>query len=331
MKKIIELPLIEPLYSAYHFQGPGTATLVDNPSLRNWYLDHAVILACSKKFLKGFTTPELNILDSSWGANPYLEKKRYEMEFLNGYVHYVIRNLLNEGYYVCFSGVDDYFVEGKSWYKERHFYHDGTICGYNQMDKTYCIYAYDNNWIYRKFWTSQSSFEKGRQSMFKEHRFGFICGIKPQSEQVCFSSETALKKIMEYLDSSMEKYPEDSGGAVYGTAVHDYLANYIQKLHEGSIPYEKMDRRVFRIIWEHKKAMLERIRLIESDLQMENLFSESYIKVVQEAEHSRMLYAAHHMKRRDSVLPVIQRKLLEIKAYETEILEALLSKSKGKN
>ena len=38
-KKKIELPLVEPLYSTYHYQGPGTAVLVNNPSIRNWYLN----------------------------------------------------------------------------------------------------------------------------------------------------------------------------------------------------------------------------------------------------------------------------------------------------
>ena len=79
------------------------------------------------------------------------------MQFMKGYIHPLIRNLLDAGYYVCFVGVDDYYVKGKSWYKERHVNHDGAICGYNQEDKTYCLYSYDSNWVYRKFWTTQKN------------------------------------------------------------------------------------------------------------------------------------------------------------------------------
>lgn len=329
MKKKIELPIVEPLYSTYNYQGPGTAILINNPSIRNWYLNQVMILTCTRKFLNGFTTPEIRIAESSWNANPYFDKKRYELQFMEGHAHFVIRKLLDAGYYVCFNGIDDYYVEGKSWYHERHFNHDGCICGYNQENKTYCIYSYDQNWIYQKFWTTQKSFEAGRKAQFKKGKHGSICGIKPKTDQIIFSHETALKKIAEYLDSNMEKYPETAEGTVSGIVVHDYIAKYVDKLYDGSIPYEKIDRRVFRMIWEHKNVMLERISLIENALSMDHSISESYRSVVREADNCRMLYAAHHMKQRNAVLPIIQKKLLTLKEKEQKLLTKLLEKSKG--
>ncbi|MBE6604923.1 MAG: hypothetical protein E7639_04375 [Ruminococcaceae bacterium] len=329
MKKKIELPLVEPLYSTYPCQGAGTAVLINNPSIRNWYLNQVMILTCMRKFLNGFTTPEIGVVESSWVANPYLDKKWHNMQFMEGHTHFVIRKLLDEGYYVYFTGIDDYYVEGKSWYHERHFDHDGCICGYDQENKTYCIYSYDQNWIYQKFWTTQKSFDAGRKALFKKKRYGNICGIKPKGEQIAFSHETALKKIAEYLDSNLEKYPETEEGAVYGIVVHDYIAKYVGKLYDGSIPYEKMDRRVFRMIWEHKKVMLERVKLIEDALSLDHSLSDAYTSVVREADNCRMLYAAHHMKQRNSVLPIIQKKLMSLKEKEKKLLENLLEATKG--
>lgn len=329
MKKKVELPLLEPLYSTYQFEGPGTAVLVNNPSIRNWYLSHAVTLACSRAFLKGAPTPKVMVVGSSWMANPFLDTKLYNMQFLKGYVHYVIRNLLDEGYYVCFSDVDDYYVEGKSWYREKHLPHDGCICGYDQENKTYCIYSYDQSWIYRKFWTSQKSFEKGRRVQFDKEIFGCIWGIKPLNDQVAFYPHTALKKITEYVNSTMEIYPETSNDPAYGIIVHDYVSKYVDKLYDGSIPYEKMDRRVFRVIWEHKKVMLERIERIEADLSLDHSISEAYKDVVREADNCRMLYAIHHMKQRNASLPIIQKKLLSLKTREKELLEKLLKATEG--
>lgn len=328
-KKKVELPLVEPIYSTYHYQGDGSAVLVNNPSIQNWYLNQVLMLTCTRKFLNGFTTPEISIADSSWNLNPHIDKKWYNTQFLKGHVHSVIRNLLDAGYYVHFNGVDDYYVEGKSWYHERHFNHDGCICGYDQENKTYCIYAYDQNWIYQKFWTSQKCFDRGLKAMFKKGYFGNFCGIKPKENQVEFSSETALKKIVEYLDSTMDKYPETEQGTVIGIVVHDYIAKYIEKLYDGSIPYERMDRRIFRMIWEHKKVMLERIKLIENDLSLGSNISDAYNTVVREANNIRMLYASHHMKRKDSVLPIIKKKLLSIKELEQKLLEELLNNTKG--
>lgn len=327
--KKLELPLTEPLYSTYHMQGTGTAILVSNPSIQNRYLNQILMLTCSRKFLNGFTSPEINIADSAWDVDPYLDKKWYNMQFLEGYTHVVIKKLLNAGYYVYFNGIDDYYVKGKSWYHEKHFSHDGCICGYDQENKTYCIYSYDRDWIYQKFWTPQKSFDAGRRAQFKKGQHGIVCGIKPHKDVVSFSAEAALKNIAKYLDSNMEKYPEAAEGAVVGIVVHDYIAKYLQLLYEGSIPHSKMDRRVFRLIWEHKKVMLQRIVRIEETLSLDSAISKAYNAVVRDADHCRMLYAAHHMKQRNEILPIIRKKLLALKSKEQDLLHALLEKSEG--
>ena len=40
-----------------------------------------------------------------------------------------------------------------------------------------------------------------------------------------------------------------------------------------------------------------------------------------------MLYASHHMKRRDSVLPIIKKKLLNLMNNERELLTLLIEKT----
>lgn len=322
-KKKLELPLLQPMYSTYHHQGPATATLCENPSIRNFYLNQVMNLTCTRRFLSGYTSPEISVAQSQWKDNPYLDRKWYSMQFLGGYVHSVIRNFLDAGYYVCFSGIDDYYVAGKSWYRERHFKHDGCICGYDREDQTYCIYAYDENWIYQKFRTPQKAFEAGRRAMFRAGQYGSICGIKPKKDPVAFSPETVQSKIAEYLSSDRLPYPETEDGTVSGIAVHDYIALYLEKLCDGSIPYERIDRRVFRMIWEHKKAMLERIVLLEDAWSAGHEISESYRSVVREADNCRMLYAAHLMKQRNALLPVIRQKLCALKEKEKKLLNAL--------
>lgn len=329
MNKIVELPIIEPIYSTYHDQGSGAAILKDNESIRNWYLNQSIILTCNRKFLQGFTTPEIKIVDSAWLSNPNYYRHDYSARFLKQYIHPIIKNFLDQGYYVYYSGIDDYYLEGKTWYKTRHFGHDGLICGYNQKDRTYCIFAYDSNWVYNKFWVSQKSFEEGRKAMNEKSVFGVICGIKPKGNKVLFSSSIALKKINEYLNSSIEQYPENEDGPVFGIVVHDFIAKYVDKLIDESIPYEKMDRRIFRLIWEHKKVMLERIRCIENELSLSSEIGDQYEKIVRNADNIRMLYASHNLKRRDAVLPIIRDKLLAIKKNEQALLLALLDNQKG--
>lgn len=328
MKQIIELPLISPVYSTYH-HGFFSALLADNPTIRNWYYMNVIILQCNTKFLGGYTTPQINVEGISFKCNPFLEKITIPMQFLKGCMGPTIRNLINKGYYIHFTGVDDYYVEGKSCYRERHLIHDGGICGYNQEDKTFCLYAYDSNWIYKKFWTSQGSFMRGVYSSIKQGRYGDLYALKPNTkETVEFCAYTALNKISTYLDPACEKHPENGDENVFGIIVHNYIAKYIGMLYNGSIPYERMDWRTLRMIWEHKKVMLERIKLIEQKMQLNDSISSAYSPLVSKSNYARMLYASHYIKRRDELLPTIQNILIEIRNQEEKLLTELISKFK---
>jgi len=324
MKKKIELPLIEPLYSTYHHQGPGVAITAANPTIRNYYLNEVMNLTCSRRFLRGFTSPEVSVENSTCGTNPHLEKKWYMMEYLKGYINILIRELLDHGYYVYFNGVDDFYVEGKSWYGEKHFSHDGLICGYDREEKTYTLYAYDSRWVYCRFRTPQAAFDRGRIAMCRVGQPGAICGYKPRPERVLFSPEKVCRHLVDYLDSDTDRYPTTGTGLVYGTAVHDYIGLYLGKLLDGSIPYERMDRRVFRMVWDHKRVMAERLSLLEDALGLPHDYSRAYESIVTEADRMRMLYASYRMKRRDGLLPMLIGKLTAVKEKETELLHEML-------
>lgn len=330
MSKRVELSLVDALYSTYHYQGPCTAIIVDNPTIRNWYLNERMNLTCTRKFLNGFTTPEISIVGTAWGECPYFEKIWVSSRFAGGDINRIIRKMLDEGYYIVFDNIDDYYVAGKSWYHERHFNHDGMICGYDQGNKTYCLYSYDSKWIYHKFWTSQRSFNRARIAMEKQGLFANFYALKARGDVVAFSPQKVYDGIKEYLDSDLEKYPFEGEDSVFGIAVHAFIAEYIAKMYRGDIPYDRMDRRVFRLIWEHKKAMQERIELVEKSLKLNDTISKKYVRLVKETDTMRMLYAYHHMKRRDSVLPIIEKKLLKLMQDERKLLNQLLRKMERK-
>ncbi len=320
MDKVLELKLCAPLYSTFHVQGTGGAVMYNNPTIRNWYYNETVNLRCTRRFLNGYSSPELTVPKSLWNEIPHLEQRWYGMEFLKGYVNVVIRELLAQRYYVNFGGVDDYYVKGKSWYKKRHFNHDGLIHGYNQNDKTFRIYAYDESFIYRSFDTGQRHFNEGRKAMFDKGTYGYICGIKPKDEKVMIEPVRIYNGIKEYLNSSFDIFPMDEEGEVYGIVVLDYLIMYITMLLNGTVPYEKMDWRIFRLLWEHESVMKERIRLVSGMFRMHTSLAGNYTDIVKEADTIRILYASYHMKKRDHLLHTILEKLNFIRAEEERIL-----------
>ena len=326
----VRLPLGKPFFSTYHFQGVAGAISPSNPDLRNWYLNEAISLCCERVFLYGFSTPHLSIVNSSWLDTMNIERliypTRFMDELLGNDIHVLIRYLLCQGYYVNFDGIDDYFLEGKSWYGKRHFCHDGLIYGYDLDDNTYDVYAYDSEWIYRDFKVSVKSFENGRRAMNDRGIYGTIGGVKAYNHPIPFDPLCTYKNLCQYLSSSIKEYPFDGEGKVTGIVVHEYLAEYTRRLYHGLIQYDKMDWRVFRVVWEQKAFMLERIQKVEETLGFDDTLSRRYEPVVREANTIRMLYASHAQKRRDSILPTIIDKLLRIYETERDILEALVSK-----
>lgn len=325
-KKHVELPMLAPLYGTYQYQGQATAVLSQNPSILNWYFNNIFILSCNRRFLNGFTSPEIDVVDSDWHDCPYLEKVCYDTRFLDGCFDKIVKNILKDGYYVFFDGVDDYYVKGKSWYKERHIKHDGMLFGFDEDKKTYDIFSYDSDWVYRKYKTTQRSFYNGVTGLLKSGENSAFFAVKPMNDIIEFEPKTVMLKMKEYLDSTIERYPENENGTVFGIAVHDYLVKYIEMLYDASIPFWKMDRRVMRLIWEHKNVMLKRIRLLEETLGLDCSIGDNYEKLVTEADRARLLYASYHMRRRDALLPMIRNGLIEIKNREEELLNELIRK-----
>lgn len=324
MKTFVELPLAEPMFKTFQNQAAGTVILGENPSLNNWYLMETTDISCTRDFLNGRTTPDFFVTNSFWYRNPHLESISISFRFVGGEINRIIRRMLDEGYYVYFHAVDDYYIKGKSWYKERHVPHDGLICGYNQNEKTYCIYAYDSNWVCQKFWTPQKCLDNARNADRKQGKYGTLYALKPRDTQVNFSVGIACQRIAHYLDSPLEIDPRDGIEKVHGSKVQFYLSEYVKKLYDGSIPYERKDRRIFRQLWEHKKVMLQRLRMIEEECEMDNTFSGRYAPLVALADNIRAQYTMYVLKRRDSLLPKISAQVLALMEREWEILHDFL-------
>lgn len=158
---------------------------------------------------------------------------------------------------------------------------------------------------------------------------GGIHTIKPRQVTIELNLAEIFESIREYLGCSFRKaHVGELSTNVFGIETHEYMAMYLTMLANGDIPHERMDWRIFRQLWEHKKVMQERIAVVEKRLGAPATISEAYAEVVRQANNMRMLYAAHHIKRKDSVLPIIRKKLLVITETEFQLLSRFLELDK---
>ena len=204
--KKVELPLIEPLIATYHRQGSGCAIIGSNPSIQNWYLNACVDMHCNRKFLRGYTTPEINIHKSNIADIFCFQKEETLVKYIKKLTCKIIKLALNDGKYVFFCRIDDYYIKGKTWYMERHFPHDGLIYGYDDSDKTFLMYAYDENWVYRCFKTPIKCFKKALNSKITTINNASITLLSTKSDKIDLNLKEIRDKLKNYLASSFEKY-----------------------------------------------------------------------------------------------------------------------------
>ena len=325
MGKVL-LPYVEPMYSTYHYLANSGIPAKENATSDNWFYNNTVDWKCSRKFLHGFTTPEMCLHTGSIWSVPFLEKSGITTRFVRRCAVELIKTMLDDGYYVAFSGVDDYYVKGKSWYQEQHFNHDGLIVGYDDENETFAIAAYDQRWIFTVFNTPQKCFVQGLNVLCDKSSYGGIYAVKAKNDVQDLNLSVIYQELNKYLSSDIDLFPLTDPRGVTGIAVYDFICMYLDKLSDGSIPHERRDRRIFRLIWEHKKCMLGRIKAVENQCKWDRSISDSYADVVTLSDKVRFIYSKFVIKFSSKDLENIQQSLLKMKKLEICLLGSFIDR-----
>ena len=74
--------------------------------------------------------------------------------------------------------------------------------------------------------------------MCKKGVYSDIYAIKPHGDIQVLDLNLIRSQLAAYLASIISVYPLEGSDFVYGIVVYDYLCLYLDKLADGSIPYE---------------------------------------------------------------------------------------------
>lgn len=322
----VELPVADPMYSTYHFLASAGIAAMQNPTWENWYYNYTVDLRCNRKFLQGYTSPTVGLESAGIWVMTILDKSAVNNRFARYCSLQIIKTMLDEGYYVYFAGIDDYYIKGKSWYQERHFPHGGLISGYDDEEETFTMVAYDSRWLFTTFKTPQSCFVEGLEAMCSQGHFETITAFRANNIVLDLDINMIRKDLKKYLSSNLNQYPMNEPEHVWGIILYDYICLYLDKLMDGSVPYDRKDRRIFRMIWEHKKCMYKRIIAVENECGWDHEISDAYEKVVKLGDKARFIYSKFVLKYSSKNLENIQIILMEMKDLDNAILGKFLKR-----
>ena len=322
------LPYSEPPYNTYMFLANHGIIAMQNPNGYLWYINNTVPLICERKFLDGYGALELRTNPRGLRANDNIEKVDVSSQFCIEDMMKIAKAMLDSDYYIVYDTVDDYYIEGKSFFNERHFYHDGIIFGYDDFDDSFSIAAYDKSWNYGVFKTPRKGFEEALYKSWERKQYPRFVASKPLGNPEILNIAFIESELEEYISSDFEKYPIDSNNQISGIVAQDYTVIYLKMLTDGRIKYDKLDWRIMRMIWEHKKCMFDRIRMIEEKLGLSSYISESYSAIVRDSNIMRLQYVKCHFKKNDDVLLSIANKILDINKKEKNLISKLISEMK---
>lgn len=318
-----QLPYVEPLFCTYHYLANHGVVAQQNPTGYIWFLNNCIQLHCSNKFLTGYSDLKLSVSRKGFFVNPNIEMYATSSRFCLTEITTLIKRMIDEDFYIIFNDLDDYYVEGKSFYQERHFYHDGLIIGYDDDENTYSFVAYDKTMNYRLFKVSDFSLNEAIKKSQEEGVIPRFLAVKSYNYPETLNYPQIIDALNDYLNPKEAKNLE---GDVNGIDIYESVIRYLDKLADQSIPHAKMDWRIMRLIWEHKKCMLLRIQEIEKNLQFSNDFSLAYQKIVDESKFLHLLYAQYHIKAQDRLIQVMKKKIEYLATLEKELLAKFLYK-----
>ena len=320
----VSLPFEMPRYSSYHWLADAGVPAKNNPTSDVWYFNNTVPIHCNPALFQVQTFyPNVQVARGNIWDLPFLEKVHFQSRFVKNCSREIIQSLLEQGFYAHFWGADDYYIPGKSWYKRKHLGHDGLLCGVDNDTGEYSLAAFDTGWRYCLFQTTQRGVAAALKQNVERQGWGELVGVKCDPNYVVELDVPLIKKeLEEYLSAP----PFNRDDTTTGISVHDALSEYLDTFKAGETPHERSDRRIFRMMWEHKSCMLDRIKAVEAHCGLDDEISAEYATLVELSDQIRFIYMKYCSNRNDRLIDGIQELLREVAGKEAQPLSRLCEK-----
>ncbi|AIQ12233.1 hypothetical protein PDUR_10090 [Paenibacillus durus] len=241
-----------------------------------------------------------------------------------------ITDRIDSGYYVYMSVNHKYLsCSNVQWYKRINIAHELFIYGYN-MEKMILNVA-DN--FGGKYEFKDCSFYEFIQSYINPaninlHHYNRVILMKLNKD---INAELDILRISDlltdYLESRDTRIRDDGSvnwakNSFLGISVYDKIIEYLYLLLEDKCEY---DIRFLHILWEHKKCMVYRMKLLEEkQVLQDSKFYEMYKKIENDAFIQRSLMIKFYINKNKDIITDMILWLKSLKETEELLLRELL-------
>ena len=252
------LPLVFPPIETYQGSSFILGILLANPNYSDIQYNGYINLQYNKE-AENFSWLAVSFTDSTW--DDYRVKGLAEMN-LYDIAHFTksslvsfFRERLDQGCYLLLYDVDEYYLSNGEKYKTEHFNHDTYIYGYS--DDSFLVLAYKNEHLERlvikneevieSLFSEQARKNDDQRRHFSSFRLVINKGIK-------LDADIIRRSIKEFYEPDSEE--NEKRECARGIGVYDKIIFCLKGIKEN----EHVDMRAFKVIWEQKELMVNRIK-----------------------------------------------------------------------
>ena len=251
------LPIVMPPIETYQSSSFILGIVLANDNIKNAYFNNYINLSCNNT--SDIWNMNLRFVNDLWEDYRVAGLAEMDMYHLKNIAKEnfgdFIKERIDQGNYLLLYYIDEYYLSYTENYMKKHFIHDTYIYGYS-TDLFY-IMAYKDN----KLQTCEILIEEivsGIYAYMDVDKDANFCSFRPFH---AIHVEIDCMKIKNEIRNYVKGYQLNSDGIISGIGIYDILMCCLRSKID-SYEHNKLDLRVFRLLWEHKKVLIDHIKEI---------------------------------------------------------------------
>jgi hypothetical protein len=341
--KILPMKYPPPILS-YPAHGDLLSVVLNHEEAYDWFYNYYIQLETPVISPAGIRLDFYTIL--MYKTCPFVYYQRLSRELIAKryptITEFIIENI-DLGNYVYFC-IDRYFISAYARYQQMHDLHDIFCYGYNLEEKVFYVadcfkdglYSYSKAPFaevdegYLKYGeTGIGDWMDGVETIRYRNKYGYV--FQPELV-VQFLTDYLLAKntsLRYHINSERFCDTISRNNFLYGMDVYKHMLNYMNFVMADVMPFERIiDRRPLKVIWEHKKVMLARIKYLEKNKYLGG--ADEIYKMYLEIEELTKLIFNNWLKSSVSLnkklIPYIIGKIEDVQRKEEKALKCMINR-----
>lgn len=259
-----------PPITLYPYIANKLSVLLNYEETLPWFHSNFIQMWASKNGPKGYWSDFLYYGRNRFCPNykfSLISKKVMQYKW-NSIIDFIIDSI-DLGYYV-YMNINNFYIPAYQHFNKNHRRHDIFVYGYDKKSKTLNIADFFQNGKYSYSYVSFNDFEQAYINYDRTNENDFLGGMSLETFENTiykFNIDFVVDSIKDYLLSRNTSIASDleeldnKDDIVFGIQVYDILSEYSYKLGRGVFDF--VDIRPFHMLFDHKVAMLLRLKYLE--------------------------------------------------------------------